>query len=138
MRMSETLRDLACQLQALIRRAAAKEGLTTTQAYVIFAVPVGGVPLSGLANQLGLDASTISRIINKMASRGWVERKPQPADRRVIHVVLTSAGEAMYQLLAGHMDNSVENLMGDLDDLHQQQLSQDLEDLSWRLLCQQT
>ena len=134
MRVSETLRDLACQLQSLIRQAAASQGLTATQAYVLFAVPVDGIALSALAHQLGLDASTISRIIDKMASRNWVKRQPQPTDRRVIHVVLTGDGQTMYRQLCDHIDHNVETLLGEVDSASQEKLSSDLEDLSWRLL----
>lgn len=134
MHIAEVLRDLTCQLQALLRIIAGRHRLSLTQAQVLFSLPTDGLPLSSLAHRLGRDASTISRIVDKMAQQGWVRRMPSPEDRRINRVVLTAAGRQLYQRLAAALEVEVRELMTGLDAARQEDLSQHLEELTWRLM----
>lgn len=54
-----------------------------------------------LAEELGVQRSTVTRICDRLVARGLAERRPGQADRRVIWVVLTEAGmELLGQAMA--------------------------------------
>jgi DNA-binding MarR family transcriptional regulator len=52
-----------------------------------------------LAQLLKFDASNVTAIVDRLEERGLVERRMDPADRRVRLVVLTPTGEALRQAL---------------------------------------
>ncbi len=56
-----------------------------------------GVSQRQLADKLGIEAPTLVRHIDRLASDGLVERVPHVRDRRVSHVQLTDAGRAHLQ-----------------------------------------
>ena len=50
------------------------------------------VPMSRVAEQCGCDASNITGIVDRMESRGLIERRDSPRDRRVKLIALTDEG----------------------------------------------
>ena len=57
--------------------------------------PGAEVPMSGLAGQVGCDASNITGIVDRMEARGVIERRDDPSDRRVKLIALTDEGAAL-------------------------------------------
>jgi DNA-binding MarR family transcriptional regulator len=53
----------------------------------------GGLTQTDLARQLSLTKSTVSRLVDQLAGRGWAERQAGQADGRLRTIVLTAAGE---------------------------------------------
>ncbi|MFN2606384.1 MAG: MarR family winged helix-turn-helix transcriptional regulator [Acidimicrobiales bacterium] len=53
------------------------------------------VPMRQLAERLCCDASNVTGIVDRLESRGLVERQVSATDRRVKHLVLTDAGRAL-------------------------------------------
>ena len=59
------------------------------------------LPQHLLAAELHLDKSTVSRLVDGLVNRGWVERAANPDDRREVRLTLTVAGrKAVEQLSA--------------------------------------
>ena len=52
----------------------------------------GAVPQHELGTYLGLEKSTVSRLVDGMVAKGWVERDRDPANRRFATVRLTTEG----------------------------------------------
>jgi DNA-binding MarR family transcriptional regulator len=50
------------------------------------------MPMTELAATLACDNSNVTGLVDRLEARGLVARRPAPEDRRVKHVVLTSAG----------------------------------------------
>ncbi|ANL32065.1 MarR family transcriptional regulator protein (plasmid) [Rhizobium phaseoli] len=48
-----------------------------------------------LANTLGTDRATMMALVNRLAARDFIERRPSAADRRRQELHLTPAGDAM-------------------------------------------
>ncbi|CAM5572183.1 hypothetical protein GCM10010222_31360 [Streptomyces tanashiensis] len=67
----------------------------------------GAVRQSELIQSLGLDPSTVTKMLQRMEQCGYVRRSPDPADRRAVLVAATEEGLA---LRAG-----VENAWADLE-----------------------
>ena len=58
------------------------------------------IPMSRVAEQCGCDASNITGIVDRMESRGLIERRDSPRDRRVKLIALTDEGaEIQAQML---------------------------------------
>jgi DNA-binding MarR family transcriptional regulator len=50
------------------------------------------LPMSALAEELHCDASNVTGIVDRLEERGLIERRADPADRRVRRLALTDAG----------------------------------------------
>ena len=86
-------------------------------------------PMRELAAWLACDASNVTGIVDGLERRGLVTRRPDPADRRVKHLVLTPEGERRRQLLRTHNHERASALFAlPVDDL------QRLRDLLARLV----
>jgi DNA-binding MarR family transcriptional regulator len=61
-------------------------------------------PMSALAEALVCDSSNVTGIIDRLESRGLVERQPSPTDRRVRLLVLTAEGKRVRERIAARMN----------------------------------
>jgi DNA-binding MarR family transcriptional regulator len=55
----------------------------------------GPMRMGGLASRLGVQVSTMSRIVDIMVASGWAERMADDADHRACVIGITSAGAAV-------------------------------------------
>ncbi|MER5863184.1 MarR family transcriptional regulator [Kitasatospora sp. NPDC002040] len=69
------------------------QGLTLIQGKLL-SVLERPMPMRGLAELLGCDASNVTGIVDRLEGRGLLRREADPADRRVKTVRLTPDGEA--------------------------------------------
>ena len=53
--------------------------------------------MGGLASRLGVQVSTMSRIVDIMVASGWAERRPDEADHRACVIAITGAGTALIE-----------------------------------------
>ncbi|MFI8513772.1 MarR family winged helix-turn-helix transcriptional regulator [Streptomyces sp. NPDC085460] len=63
--------------------AAAAHSLTGAQARVLGLLALEPTPMRKIAEKLKCEPSNVTGIIDRLESRGLVERRPDPADRRV-------------------------------------------------------
>ena len=135
MNIPELLADLVTHYNALIRAAAAQLDLTASQAFNHLSIPHDGIPMSKLAHKLGLDASTLTRNIQKLEKMQLIERKRDLYDKRVQKAVLTqkglSAGTEIEEILI-HVNNSI---MEQIDLDSQENMADLLEKLVWAMDC---
>jgi len=90
------LLTLASQLRQSWAAHAAAAGLSTAQVNALLTLEPGtAVPMRSLAARLNSDASNLSVLIDRLERRGAVERRPDPADRRVKALALTEEGERL-------------------------------------------
>ena len=71
-------------------------GLTYTQ-YIVFLVlwEKDGISVSEIGEKLMLDNGTLSPLLKKMESAGYVERQRSREDDRVVVITLTDKGRAL-------------------------------------------
>ncbi len=71
-------------------------GLTPPQYFVFNALWMGdGITIGELGDRVSLDSSTLTGIIDRMEKSGYVERKPNPDDRRSALVFLTEKAKEL-------------------------------------------
>ena len=69
-----------------------------------------------LADAVGIRGATLTHHLNAMEAGGLVTRHRDPANRRIQHVELTPAGEALFHELAGAAIAFDQRLRAGLDD----------------------
>lgn len=57
---------------------------------------------SQLAEKLHLEKSTVSRLVQALVERGWIERTMNPENRREVLLRLTDAGDASLKEVRAH------------------------------------
>lgn len=114
---------LSGQLAVYIGRAVAEFGLTEPQALLIRHLREP-LRMGTVADRLHCDASNLTGIVDRLESRGIVERRPVAGDRRAKELVLTEAGRN----LQGRLDQAIGSIPGLSD------MSPDEQDSLMRLL----
>lgn len=96
----------------------ARTGLTdaTWTPLVHLAIAGDGISQTELAARVGLDASTLVRLIDKLQKRGLLERQPDPNDRRARRLVLTPAGDEEVREIRQRLLEIEHELLAGLDD----------------------
>jgi DNA-binding MarR family transcriptional regulator len=87
-----------------------------------------GLAQSELADRLLVRPPTISNSLERMEAAGWIERRPDPCDRRISRVYLTEAGRALREVVAA--------LWHDLEAQTFAGLTSEQRDSLWQMLHQ--
>ena len=92
MNYGEFITSFLIDLQRLFRSDISIKDLTYSQILAIISIPDDGIEMSELARTLGLDNSTVTRLIVRLENKSWVDRKRSKRDNRAIKVFLTDNG----------------------------------------------
>ena len=117
------LNDVARLLRTYADHKAAQFGMTRAQWAVLARLDrAEGLNQSELADMLDLQPITLTRLLDKLADSGLIERRPDPDDRRAKRLFLTAAArplltqlttlgeETMAATLAGLSPRDVEQM----------------------------
>lgn len=90
----------------------------------------GQLMMSELASQIALTTGGLTRLVDRLVESGHVCRVPDPKDRRVQYVELTTAGASkLDEAVRTHLDDLNEHLFDRLTKAEADQLDQLLEKL---------
>lgn len=81
-----------------------------------------------LAQQLGIDRSVLTYLLDDLEAGKLIERRPDPADRRARRIVLTRKGETTLHQLGNRLEAAEQYALRGLDEVEQKTL----RDLLWR------
>ncbi|MGY1580280.1 MarR family winged helix-turn-helix transcriptional regulator [Streptomyces sp. MN13] len=79
--------------------AAAGHALTGAQAKLLSLLSLDPLPMRKLAHKLRCEPSNVTGIVDRLEARGLVERRPDPADRRVKVAAATDEGRRVARSL---------------------------------------
>ena len=79
-------------LQRIFRTEVVPKNLSYSQVLAIIIIPDDGIEMSELARALGLENSTVTRLIARLERNNYVTRKKSEADKRSINVFLDEKG----------------------------------------------
>ena len=135
MNIPELLTNLTTHYNAIFRQYSSRLSLTAPQAFHLLSIPVDGISMSGLANKLGLDTSTLTRNIQKLEKLDLVRRKQDRNDKRILVVYLTDNGRDKVEKIEESLLDLNFSMMKyiDLDD--QENIPEMLEKLVWAMDC---
>jgi MarR family transcriptional regulator for hemolysin len=73
-------------------------------------------PQKELAERVGLDGSSLVRLLDILEGHGWVERRADPGDRRSKRIFLTGEGNGAVDRVRATMLQAELAMLQDLDD----------------------
>jgi DNA-binding MarR family transcriptional regulator len=85
-------------------------GLTSQQAGVLLHVSGGTTSPRKLADLLGTDTAGMTRLVDRLAEKGYLDRVPDTADRRAITVALTPAGRKILPAIKPIFDDVADTI----------------------------
>jgi DNA-binding MarR family transcriptional regulator len=95
-----------------IEAAFASQGITFQHWVVLMHLRDGlATTTAGLCQEIRHDSGAMTRLIDQLEERGFIERRRQETDRRIVDLALTSAGRKMVESL---IPLAVETLNGAL------------------------
>ncbi|MFE9094125.1 MarR family winged helix-turn-helix transcriptional regulator [Streptomyces sp. NPDC007264] len=92
--------------------AAAEHALTGAQARLLSLLSLEPLPMRRLAQKLKCEPSNVTGIVDRLETRGLVERRPDPADRRVKLAAATEEGRRVARGLRDSLNFAREPLAG--------------------------
>lgn len=72
---------------------ALKYDATMTMAFTLLSIDAEGTPSTALGPKMGMESTSLSRLLNTMEERGYIERRPNPEDGRGVLIFLTEKGK---------------------------------------------
>jgi len=84
----------------MLDRRLAPLGVTTQQAALLHNAASGGASPRQLMEAVGTDTAGMTKLVDRLAAKGLVERRPNPADRRSVVIEPTERGLALVPAFA--------------------------------------
>ena len=98
---------------------AAKYGATMATGYVLLNIDMQkGTPSTALGPQMGMESTSLSRILKNMEEQGLIERRPNPADGRGVLIFLTEFGKEKRKDAKKAVVGFNNAVFSDIDDKH--------------------
>ena len=86
--------SLMTQMRREVEKRMAQHDLTDAQWKPLYMLKLGRATTAiELAREMDIDAGAITRMLDRLESKGLIERVRSEADRRVVHLRLTAAGD---------------------------------------------
>jgi len=133
MNYGEFLSSFLIDLQRLFRVELSTSDLTYSQILAIISIPDSGIEMSELSLVLGLDNSTVTRLVIRLENKLWVERKKSRRDQRAVKVFLTNKGVKVQQDIEKKIDEIGKKLNLEVNEVEKEALLNSLSSFQWRL-----
>ena len=133
MNYGEFISSFLIDLQRLFRVELSTKDLTYSQILAIISIPDSGIEMSELSLVLGLDNSTVTRLVIRLENKLWVERKKSRRDQRSVKVFLTKKGVRVQQSIEKKIDKIGKKINLEVDEVEKEVLLNSLSSFQWRL-----
>jgi DNA-binding MarR family transcriptional regulator len=108
----ELIGEVVARFHADYEEAAAAHALTGAQARLLSLLSLEPLPMRRLAQRLKCEPSNVTGIVDRLEARGLVERRPDPADRRVKLAAATGEGRRVAREIRDSLRFAREPLAG--------------------------
>lgn len=123
-----TIMDVARMLRTYADQRARQFGISRAQWGVLIRIDrTEGLKQSELAEILDLQPISLTRLLDRLAENGLIERRPDPNDRRANRLFLKPAARPMLEQLAGLGTDMMETVLAGIDAQANERLLHDLE-----------
>jgi MarR family transcriptional regulator, organic hydroperoxide resistance regulator len=89
---------------------AAKNGGTMAVGYVLLNIDKDGTPSTQLGPRMGMEPTSLSRVLKSMENSNLIKRKQDNGDKRVVKIMLTPKGKDMREISKNAVINFNEQL----------------------------
>ncbi|WP_433268775.1 MarR family winged helix-turn-helix transcriptional regulator [Actinosynnema sp. CS-041913] len=87
---------------AMSERVEAVAGCSLLEHEAMYRIGMNGrLPMSELSELLAVSPSGVTRLVERLVRRGWVERSQPPENRRVVYAALTEEGRRVVTATTG-------------------------------------
>ena len=131
MEFSELLKQFLIDLQCLFRTQLKHLNLTLPQIMLISSIPIDGIDMTSLSRKLGIDNSTLTRLIRILLENGIVKKTSNPVDKRSIIVSLSRKGESLQLKIEKEMDLFISALYKNIPMENREELNESLSAFHW-------
>ena len=122
-----TLVDVARLLKTYGDQAARQFAISRAQWTVLMRLDrFEGMKQSELAEVLDLQPISLTRLLDRLAGNGLIERRPDPNDRRANRLYLTPAARPLIEELSHLGEDMMTTVLEGIDDASREQLLRDL------------
>ena len=133
MNQGELLTSFLIDLQRIFRTSIVPKELSYSQVLAILVIPDDGIEMSELAWVLGLENSTVTRLIARLENNGFVKREKSKVDKRSTIVFLNNKGLTLQKNIEKKSDLIGQEIF--LNDTHSQKetILENLSLFQWAL-----
>jgi MarR family transcriptional regulator for hemolysin len=125
--MAVSIVDVARMLRTYADQRARQFGISRAQWTVLLRLDRSeGLKQSELAEILDLQPISLTRLLDRLAENGLIERRPDPNDRRANRLYLTPAARPLLKQLAALGEDMMEIVLQNVDAAAQERLLRDL------------
>lgn len=82
------------KLSKLYASEAERRGIPFAYVFILLHTEKNGTPSTRLGPKMGMESTSLSRSLKGLEELGWIERKPDTRDGRIVRVFLTENGIA--------------------------------------------
>jgi DNA-binding MarR family transcriptional regulator len=135
-------RDFANEVQRLLDRIAGNNqsfgeacvaffGVTSAQGGTLLALPVKEtLRMNELSKTVGVDSSTMTRMIDQLVEKDLVFRQTDVKDRRLVRIGLTASGQKLHRDLAGALAGFYRDSLDEIQEEEREMIIRSLERLN--------
>ena len=131
MEFGELLKQFLIDIQSLFRSHTKDLKITLPQVMLISSIPTDGIDMTSLAHQIGVDNSTMTRLIGVLVKDRIVDKKKNPRDGRSILVFLTKNGESLQSKIELKIDKFGSDLFRKVPMEDQEEVKEILSTFHW-------
>ena len=133
MNHGEFLISFLIDLQRIFRTKVVPKDLPYSQVQAIIIIPDDGIEMSELSWTLGLDNSTVTRLIERLEIKGLVKREKSDTDKRSIIVFLKKRGMVIQKSIEKKLDEIGEQIFFETNQSQKEISLENLSSFQWVL-----
>jgi MarR family transcriptional regulator, transcriptional regulator for hemolysin len=135
-----TLGFLVADISRLLRRNMDRrlQSLGLTQAQwraIVYLSRSEGMTQAALAESLEIQPITVTRLVDRMESAGWVERRTHPLDRRAVQLYLTTQSQPILEEMHARAADTLNDATRGVASRAQRELVTTLEQIKQNLIA---
>ena len=134
MNYGEILSLFLIDLNSLFRKNIKIKDASFQQLIALSIIPPSGIEMTPLAKKIGIDNSTLTRLIIRLEKNGWVSRELSRHDKRVINVKLTNTGNKVQSDIDKQYEKIGDKVEQLISPLEREETLQHIQSLHWILL----
>ena len=131
MEFGELLKQFLIDLQSLFRTSTKKLNLTLPQITLLSSIPIDGIDMSTLSQRIGVDNSTLTRLIDILIKNNFVRKIKNPKDARSFIILLTVSGEKLQFKIDQQIDQFGSKIFSKIPIEDQDEVKETLSTLHW-------
>ena len=133
MEFGELLKALLLDLQSLFRFQVSNPDLTLPQILLLSTISDEGVDMSSLSKQMGVDNSTMTRLIDVLIRNGWAIKYKNKKDGRVVMGEITKKGEVLQEEIDKNIDKFGYEIYNSISQEDREEVMEILTEFHWVL-----